>query len=175
MVTERDCRQLDEPGVGRLEWLVEHRRKCALRSIWPFTQSPMRRRGTFLLILVVIASLAVWGVYALPKHLVGIHQSAVTQELAQWKDEYSVVDSHAAAVHTAEMIEYVKNYYVPSEGYRGTPDTEKALETQRQQTIDAFVEALCAYTNEDFGEDSDKWLEYLESAKPQPSSDDRQL
>ncbi|WP_425397182.1 hypothetical protein [Aeoliella sp.] len=135
----------------------------------------MKRRGTFLLILVVIASFAIWGVYALPKHLVGIHQSAVTQELAQWKDEYSVVDSHASAVRTAGMIEYVGNYYVPSEGYRGTPDTEKALETQRQETIDAIVEALCAYTKEDFGEDSEQWLEYLETAKPLPSSDDRQL
>jgi hypothetical protein len=67
------------------------------------------------------------------------------------------------AIRTAEMIKYVQTYYQPSDGYPGGEASENALQSQRQETIDAMVAALKSFTGEDFGEDSDEWLVYLKS------------
>lgn len=99
----------------------------------------------------------------LPDYMTGVHQRSVTQSLSDWKVEYSKIESHDA-VRAAEMLEYVKGYYVPAEGYRSTPEIEAALESQRQDTIDAFVAALREYTNKDFGEDSEAWLANLRTS-----------
>jgi len=94
---------------------------------------------------------------------VAVHQRNVTRSLAEWREEYQSVSSHEDAVRTAEMLEYVQQYYVPSDGYRGTPESEAALQNQRQETVDAFVVALRGFTGKDFGADSAKWLEHLGS------------
>lgn len=104
-----------------------------------------------------------WAATTLPAHFVGVHQRSVTQSLAEWKTEYSTIQSQYDAVRTVEMLDYVQTYYVPGDGYRSTPNVESALEFQRKDTIDAFVSALRNYTNEDFGTNSVKWLEHLES------------
>ncbi len=102
---------------------------------------------------------------------VDVHQRSVTQELADWKDEYSNVSSHRDAIRTATMLEYIQRYYVPGEGYRGSREIEAALQVQRQETVKAFVAALRRFTGEDFGDDSDRWLEYLAVQNAEQSVD----
>jgi hypothetical protein len=128
----------------------------------------MKRRLLFLAIgtaIVILPLAIVWVLAAFPQYVSGIHQRGVTRELGQWKTEYSAIATHHDALRTAGMLEYVEHYYVPGEGYRSTPAIEAALQRQRQDTMDAFVAALRAYTGADFGSDSAKWLEYLESVK----------
>jgi hypothetical protein len=128
----------------------------------------MKRRFLFPAIgaAIVILPLAfVWALAAFPQYVSGVHQRGVTRELAQWRTEYSAIATRHDAVRTAEMLEYVQHYYVPGQGYRSTPEIEAALQSQRQDTIGAFVAALRAYTGADCGSDTAKWLEYLESVK----------
>jgi hypothetical protein len=49
-----------------------------------------------------------------------------------------------------------------ADGYRGTRETEDALQSQRCATIDSLLESLHAYSGEDFGADSERWLAYLQ-------------
>lgn len=114
--------------------------------------------------VVFVLAAVIWGAVVLPTHMVGVHQRSVTQSLSEWKTEYSTIESQHDAVRTAEMLEYVQSYYLPSEGYRSTPEIESSLQSQRQVTIDAFVAALRKYTHEDFGADSAKWLGHIESS-----------
>jgi hypothetical protein len=87
-------------------------------------------------------------------------------ELAEWEREYGTISSHEQAIRTVEMLEYVQNYYVPAEGYRGTAEVEAALKRQRQKTVDAFVNALRGYTGKDFGTNSAEWRGVLVSQAP---------
>ena len=123
-----------------------------------------RRILTWLIPIVLICTF-IWAAFALPEYMVSVHQRGVTQELAKWNTEYSSIESHYDAVRTAEMLGYVQRYYVPGEGYRGTPRIEDALQLQRQDTIDSLVASLRDFTGEDYGTDSDKWLTFLKSFK----------
>jgi hypothetical protein len=125
----------------------------------------MWRRLLIPAVLLVLA-IVIWAAVTLPAHMVGVYQRSVTQSLLEWKTEYSTIESQHDAVRTAEMLEYVQWYYVPGDGYRSTPEIEAVVQSQRQDTIDAFVAALRNYTNEDFGTDSAKWLAHLESSTP---------
>jgi hypothetical protein len=40
------------------------------------------------------------------------------------------------------MISYIETYYVPSAGYRADPETEAALEAQRERSIMQIKSAL---------------------------------
>ncbi len=128
----------------------------------------MRRPFLILLpaLVVLLGVAVVWLFDVLPEYAVNVHQRDVTRALAEWQTEYSRILSPQDAIRTAEMLAYVQGYYVPANGYRGTPETEAALQSQRKATIDCFVEALHTYTGEDFGADSEKWLEYLQPTDP---------
>jgi hypothetical protein len=76
------------------------------------------------------------------KYAVAIHQRAITQELAEWGDEYSQIASKQDADRATEVIEYIKSYYVPAEGYRADSETEARLESQRKRTIDKISSAV---------------------------------
>jgi hypothetical protein len=102
----------------------------------------------------------------LPRLAGDVHMRNVTRELAEWQAEHSRISSPEDAVRAAEMLAYVQGYYVPANGYRGTPETEAALQTQRRATSEFLVQALRTHTGKDFGVDSEKWLEYLQPAKP---------
>lgn len=123
----------------------------------------MRRRKLIWLIPVVISVLA-WAIFAIPQYLVGIHQQSVTRELAAWEEDYRGIESHQDAVRTAEMIEYVQQYYVPKDGYRSTPRIEAALERQRQETVAAFIGSLRQHTGQNFGDDAAKWRAFLHAS-----------
>ena len=125
-----------------------------------------RRFPVPIALLLFISVAIIWAVVALKSYTVGGHQRSVTQSLADWKTEFSTIESQHDAVRTAEMLDYVQGYYIPGEGYRSTSRIEDALQSQRQDTIDAFVAALRKYTNEDFGTDSTKWLTHLETSIP---------
>ena len=131
----------------------------------------MRRRIFIATLLLVFGAGIAWGVAVLPAYFVGSHQRDVTRTLAEWKAEYSGISSHGDAVRTAEMLEYVQGYYVVGEGYRSRPHVEDALKVQRQETVDSFVTALQAYTNQDFGTDSAKWLDYLNRVESRSRQD----
>lgn len=122
------------------------------------------RRHLLIVGLVLVPVVLFWGMLSLSNYMVGIHQRSVTQSLMDWKVKYSNIETHRDAVRTAEMLGYVQEYYVPAEGYGSTSEIEAALESQRQETIDAFISSLRAFTNEDFGNDSKKWLAYLQSS-----------
>ncbi len=123
----------------------------------------MWRRLLFACLLLVPVAI-IWAVVTLPSYMVGVHQQNVTQSLSDWKTEYSTIESQRNALRTAEMLEYIQGYYFPGEGYRSTPQIEEALQSQRQETIDAFVGSLREYTKQDFGRDSDMWLAFLQSS-----------
>ena len=126
----------------------------------------MWRRCLILIIPISLVCAVIWAISALPGYMVGIHQRSVTQELANWKNEYHIISSQHDAVRTAEMLEYVQWYYIPGEGYHSATEIEAALELQRQETISAFVASLREYTGEDFGTDSKKWLAFLKASSP---------
>ncbi len=130
------------------------------------------RRWLLIAGLVLVPVVIIWAVavVTLPAHMVGAHQRSVTRELAEWETEYGTIRSHHDAVRTAEMLGYVQRYYVPSDGYRSTQEIESALETQRQQTVATFISAMQDYSGENFGTNSDIWLEHLSVAEAERDS-----
>ena len=98
----------------------------------------------FLVCLLLVAVFR--GVPALIDYLgkatVAIHQRDVTRSLNEWGAEYSQISSERDAGRAREMMDYIKTYYVPSDGYRADPATEAALEAQRKRTIDQITSSL---------------------------------
>jgi hypothetical protein len=97
---------------------------------------------------------------------VSIHQRSTTRELADWEQDYSKIDSVQKASRAIDMLDYIQTYYVPGSGYRGDPDTEKALESQRKHTLSAIVEALERFSGERNGSDLSKWQAWRERERP---------
>lgn len=71
-----------------------------------------------LLLFVTAGILAVW--ISLP-HMevwaVGFHQRSVARSLVAWAPKCTNINIDASAVHAAEIIEYMRTYYVPGDGY----------------------------------------------------------
>ena len=88
---------------------------------------------------------------------VGIHQRSVKNSLAGWEREFEKIRSKKEAFRAIDMLRYAQRYYVPGPGYRGSPDTESALEGQRQQTLATIAKALEEFTGKDYGLDIAKW------------------
>lgn len=126
----------------------------------------MKRRRILLFISIALLCGFSWAANTLPRYVVGIHQQNVVKELLQWKNEFGTIESGADALRAARIMEYIQRYYVVGEGYRGTPESEAALESQRRDTIDTFVKSLREYTHKDFGEDAAKWRRFLVSYNP---------
>ena len=131
----------------------------------------MRTRFTTRSLLAVTAALALCCASAtlgwlwLAQKGVELHQRAVTRELTEWGNEYAQISDDASAIRTAEMIEYIDTYYVPSDGYRGSIEAERDLETARANSLRQLVEALNAYTGLGFGDDYSAWSRWADSQK----------
>jgi hypothetical protein len=122
-------------------------------------------RVILIVVLVVGAAWASWVWFLQPwiiTYGVAIHQKNVTRELAEWGEEDSKITDDASAIHAAEMVGYMSQYYVPGPGYRGPADVEAALQTQRQKSIARVVAALERYTGLRFGADPKRWAEWAQ-------------
>jgi hypothetical protein len=98
---------------------------------------------------------------AVESRVVSAHQRDVTRSLADWEQEYARVQNKQDAVRAVAMLRYARAYYVPDDGYRGDPQTEAALESQRQRTMASIAHALEEYSGKDYGtsvEDWERWL-----------------
>lgn len=89
---------------------------------------------------------------------------AITRELEDWAREYSQISTLEDAKRSTEMLEYIRVYYVPDEGYRSDPDTEARLESQRHRTQEAITIAI-----EDFKRR--RSAEKLPEPRPEPTQD----
>jgi hypothetical protein len=97
-------------------------------------------------VLFAVAALTIWVILPrIEKSFVGFHQKSVTRSLATWGREKSQITNDASATHAAEMIQYMRSYYVPSPTYRGPPDVEAELERQRAESIQLITTALERY------------------------------
>lgn len=91
----------------------------------------------------------------------GIHQAGVKRELAGWAKESASPRDWHEAWRAAEILEYTRTYYIPGEGYRGSPQTEADLGAQRTRTRAAISAGLREFTGQDFGVDAARWQEWL--------------
>ena len=71
----------------------------------------------------------------------------------------------AAAVHTAEMIEYMHNYYFPGPGSRAPVEIEAALEKQRRESVELVAVSLERYTDLKYGTKTLLWTRRAEEQK----------
>lgn len=110
---------------------------------------------------VVVSSCAmvVWPLFKFGP--ASIHMRSVKNELADWEQEHRTIRDWRQAWQAAGMLEYVRVYYVPGEGYRSTPEYETELAAQRDRTLSAIVTGLREYTGQDFGTDAAEWKEWL--------------
>lgn len=126
-----------------------------------------RPRKFILLLCLVLAEIVFLAAIDLPTRVerfgVGIHQRGTTRELMAWEREYSQIETKNEAVRAAGMLEYIKNYYLPSPGYYSDPGTEASLKAQRERSLATITAALQRFTGQDFGTDGGKWLEWLEA------------
>ncbi len=129
-------------------------------SRWtPERKGNLRTRIAVALTLIFVGCAATWTF--LPPYLIGIHQRDVTRSLAEWQAEYSQIETNNDAIRAAEMLGSVQTYYPVADGYRSTAEIEFRLEEQRENTINALIQALRDFTNQDHGRDADEWLEIL--------------
>jgi hypothetical protein len=115
----------------------------------------MRRKTIFVVISVLVLTLggAFFSIrWFLHQLLVG-HQQSTTREIAAWGEEHSKIRNPNEAARAAEMVEYIRNYYVVSEGYSSDTEADAALEEQRRKTIEQINTALRKY--KESGESSD--------------------
>jgi hypothetical protein len=96
---------------------------------------------------------------------VGVHQRAITRELADWAVEYRQVRNEREVDRAIDMLEYVQRYYVPGRGYCSDARTEAALEDQRAETVEAVVAGLQEFTGQDFGADVARWRAWRETTR----------
>jgi hypothetical protein len=116
--------------------------------------------------LITFVVLAIWISWSQIKtRLTTTHQQIVTKELAQWGQEYGIVTNLPQAVACAEMVDYMRHYYVPTDGYRGRPEVEAALEQQRAASIEQIVTALEKFTSLHFGTNTEQWRCWADEKK----------
>lgn len=126
----------------------------------------MKRRSILIAIIVVILTAILLAPYAwrrFDSRAAGIHHHMITKELAAWEDDYRRVRSWPEGKQAARMLGYVRRYYVPGPGYRSDESTEAKLKAQRSRTVQAIATALKDFTGQDFGEDEESWLAWIEA------------
>jgi len=101
----------------------------------------------------------------LDQHATVTHQRAVTAQLTQWGKEYSRIDDVTSAIRATEMISYMQDYYVPSDGYRTSDELETKLQNARDSSIRQICDALERYTGRRFGNDPLAWTKWANSQK----------
>ncbi len=78
-------------------------------------------------VLAIIFATATVGLRWLTHKVVEIHQRSVTREIIQWGNECAQINNDASAIRAAEMIGYIKTYYVAGDGYRGYDGSDENL------------------------------------------------
>lgn len=118
-----------------------------------------------LVILVILGSTVFVGITVFSRvsiKITRIHQQNVVLELKQWEKECSNISNRQDALRAVDMIEYMKKYYVVGPGYRSDPPTEQYLEDQRKASIISIQNSLRQYTQQDGGDDPEKWKEIIQ-------------
>jgi len=95
--------------------------------------------------------------YPMATYFMGIHQKAITSELAEWEKEYSEIKTYEEAFGVICKLDYISIYYTPGEGYHSNPDIEQKLESQRQKTKDAMLNALKVFLGKGKEFDIEAW------------------
>ncbi|WDQ15418.1 hypothetical protein [Rhodopirellula sp. P2] len=121
-------------------------------------------------VLAICCASGVLGWSWITRKGVELHQHAVTRELTEWGKEYTEINDDASAIRAAEMIAYIRTYYVPRHGYRGSEETERELEIARDTSLRSIIDALERYTGHEFGGDYLAWSRWADSKK-QPSGE----
>jgi hypothetical protein len=121
--------------------------------------------------LAIACALATVGLRWLTRMGVEIHQRAVAREVTEWANEYAQINDDASAIRAAEMVGYIEAYYVVGDGYRGSDESERELETARANSLRQLIEALEVYTGNRFGDDHLAWSRWAESKRRGEPSD----
>lgn len=93
------------------------------------------------------------------------HQKKVAGAFQAWAEAYSTVTNKASAIEAADMMAYIERFYVPSAGYRGSPEIESELAAQREASIRRIAEALRGYTKLEHGTSVEYWSKWARSEK----------
>lgn len=81
--------------------------------------------------------------------------------MENWEREYRTLHDWREAWQAAGMLDYVKWYYAPGPGYRGSARTVAELQAQRARTLDAIAAGLREFTGQDLGTDTDRWRKWI--------------
>ncbi len=88
-----------------------------------------------------------------------IHKAGIASSLKDWGGQYSDIQNENDVVHAVEMLGYINNYY---SGYEDDGDIySERLKKQRTETLQVITKALGDYTGEKFGNDIQKWEDWL--------------
>jgi len=129
-------------------------------------------------LLAMACGLAIPGLRWITRTGVEIHQRAVTREVTEWGNEYVQIKDDASAVRAAEMVGYIEAYYPVGDGYHGSDESERELETARANSLRQLINALEVYTGNQFGDDHLAWSRWADfqrrgepSDAPQPRNE----
>jgi hypothetical protein len=115
----------------------------------------MRRKRFIAVISVVV--LAIAGAFLSTRwylhQLLISHMQSTTREIAAWGEQYCKIHDPNDAERATEMVEYIRNYYVVSDGYRRSSQADTELENQRRETIERINVALQEYKESIEGSD----------------------
>jgi hypothetical protein len=114
------------------------------------------------LLIAVVALVAKPLTHRIARYGVDSHMRSVTKSLSDWANEYSDIKTDSDAGRAVEMLGYIKTYYIPGEGYRGSPQIELILENQR-------AKALEKHSGERFGTNIRQWSLWVASKQSKQS------
>jgi hypothetical protein len=98
------------------------------------------------------------------RYEVGRHQIAITEELVVRERRCTQITNRKGAADAIAMLDFLQDYYVPGPAYRGSRESELALESQRRRTMRAYATALEVYTGKSHDLDVAAWQSWLISS-----------
>jgi hypothetical protein len=135
-----------------------------------FNRRLAARVSLTLLALATIGGMLLWAnLKRVEMWIVGYHQKAITKELEEWGQQYSIITNMDSAIQSARMVSYMDWYYRPGPGYEGPAQIQKALEAQRKDSISLVVTALDNFTGLNYGANVQKWGNWAENESEQQS------
>ena len=135
-----------------------------------FNRRLAARVSLTLLALATIGGMLLWAnLKRVEMWIVGYHQKAITKELEEWGQQYSIITNMDSAIQSARMVSYMDWYYRPGLGYEGPAQIQKALEAQRKDSISLVVTALDNFTGLNYGANVQKWGNWAENESEQQS------
>jgi len=121
----------------------------------------MKRRTILAGVIVAVLAVVLLALYA-KRQIPAMYHQSYTKELADWEKIYGRPQTWPEAMRSADMLRYVQHYYVPEFTFRSDEATEAALAAQRARTTRTIVTGLKEFTGQDFGEDAERWREWIE-------------